>query len=99
MAGIELGQLRAQINIPLLPENALVGFGLKQHSFSPARRQVQAGIGPRIADHDEAQQPAQFFRLAGLARALGIQKTGAKFLGRRQLPRLEQGDQIIKFFQ
>ena len=38
-------------------------------------------------------------RLAGLARALGIQKTGAKFLGRRQLPRLEQGDQIIKFFQ
>ena len=91
--------LRAQLGFPFFPKLALGGFRLEQRRFRAARRQSDARVGARVADHHLAEQPAQFLRLAGLTRALRVHEPRAKFLWRGQLSRLQERDEVVKFFE
>ena len=60
---------------------------------------MDAGIGAGVADHDLAEQPAQFLRFARLPRTPLIDEAGAEFFRRRQLAGLEVGDQVVEFLE
>ena len=62
-----------------------------------ARWELDARIRPRVSDHHLAEEPAKFLGFTRLARALGIDKTRAKLLGRRQLAGLKKRHEIIEF--
>src|SRR5438270_8826712 len=92
-------ELFAQFRLPTCPESALRFIRLEQDSLSSPGRQLNTGIGARIAHHYLVEQATQFLGLARLVRALSINEAVAKFLRGLQLSRLEERDQVIKFFQ
>ena len=99
LARAELRQAGAEFRLPLLPEGALGFVRLEQNGLGAARRQLDAGVGARVANHHLAEQAAQFLRLARLARALRVNEARAELLRRRQLARLQQRDQVVEFFE
>ena len=60
---------------------------------------MNAGIGAGIANHHLAQQAAQLLRLARLPRPFRVNEPRAELFGSRKLPRLKQGDEIVKFLE
>src|SRR5437867_2953259 len=95
LAGAELRQTSSKFGLPLLPECMFLLIRFEQDSLGPARWQVDARVGSRVADHDLSKQPAQFLWLARLARPFRVNKSDAEFLRARQLTWLQQGDEVI----
>ena len=63
-------ELFAQFRLPTCPESALRFIRLEQDSLSSPGRQLNSGIGARIAHHYLVEQATQFLGLARLVRAL-----------------------------
>jgi hypothetical protein len=99
LAGGQTGQFGAEFFLPLAPKAPLRCGRLEEYGFCAAGRQIEPGIRAGVADHDLAEQPAQFLRLARLAREFRIKETGSEFLRRGQLAGLEERDQVVKLFQ